>query len=56
MRKSMVRFIPFKLNLIFVLFAELVEQEDKIQFALVLQKLIDLEIPGLPPGGGIAAK
>lgn len=35
---------------------ELVEQEDKIQFALVLQKLIDLEIPGLPPGGGIAAK
>ncbi|GLV43327.1 alphabet [Carabus blaptoides fortunei] len=35
---------------------EFVEQGDNVEFPCVLQKLLDLDIQGLPPGGGLAAK
>lgn len=41
---------------LFTYFTELVEQGDNVEFPCVLQKLIDSDIQGLPPGGGLAAK
>lgn len=38
------------------LFAEIVDKNEDNDFSMVLHKLVSLNIEGLPPGGGLAAK
>lgn len=40
----------------FCRFPDLVSHEEDKEFGRLLQKLVELDIPGLPPGGGLAAK
>lgn len=35
---------------------EVISQEEEVEFSNVLQRLVSLELEGLPPGGGLAAK
>jgi hypothetical protein len=37
-------------------FTEIVDENEDNEFSMVLHKLVSLNIEGLPPGGGLAAK